>query len=192
MRFRVHPRYASGTRAAGEAIRDARAQAHRDAVEPPAPVEAALRGREFQLRVRIEDYQFPWKELGPGEDGCDANWLVGTVWVKLPDGREHEMDRDPFIQTNDLEWFVENLEMLVRERSGAAKLMPDEPGVGLTITMSDGVGTISGWVTGLEFQDIPTDLTLVQETLEQFTALAAAFPPKRPGSEPPQPPESSA
>ena len=182
VRVRAQRPYARRVRDAWIAMNDARAEAHYEAVGRPRPVEAALCGRSFHLVVRIEDYQFPWAEPDEEEEyDADANWLYAMAWVKLPDGREQRMDRDPCLETIDLQRFVDELRALVRKRSGTARLAPVEPGVGLTIKLSDREGTISGSLTDLEFHDIPTDLTRLEEGLGEFTALAAAFPRRGPG-----------
>ena len=81
------------------------------------------------------------------------------------------MDCEPCIRTVEPERFVHTLTGLVGDESGTAELAPVEYEVDWTIKLSDGKRTISGWVTELEFDDIPTDLTRIQEALEQFAAL---------------------
>ncbi|HXO07003.1 MAG TPA: hypothetical protein VN880_03185 [Solirubrobacteraceae bacterium] len=159
----------------------ARADAHYEAVGRPRPVEAAVCGSGFHLVLRVEDYQFPWTERDEEEEyDPDANWLYVTVSVELPDGQEHRTDRDPCLETLDVERFIDELTVLVRERSGTAELSGIEAGFELTIKLADGEGTINGSVADMGFHDIPTDLSRVQGALEQFTALAAAFPTRSP------------
>jgi hypothetical protein len=182
MEVLVRRRYAGRIEGAGRAISDARAKAHFEAVGRPRPVEASVCGQSFRLVVRVEDYEFPWKEPDEDEEyDPSAYWLYVTAWVKLPDGREHRMGRDPCLETLDVESFVDQLTVFVRERSGTAELSGIAAGFGVTIELSDGEGTINGWLADMEFHDIPTDLSRVQGALEQFTALAAAFPTPRPG-----------
>jgi hypothetical protein len=164
MQVLVHPRYRGRTGSVQKAaVLSARARARDGTVEPRPTEQAAIHGEDFQLVVRIDGYEY---------DG----WLFATVWVELPGGRERTLDCEPCVRTSELERFVDQLNVLVLERSGTAELAPIESEVDWTIKLFDGKGTISGWVADLEFHDIPTDLTSVQEALEQFAALATAFP----------------
>ena len=181
VRVRVHRPCARRVGDAWIAMMHARADAHYEAVGRPRPVEAAVCGSGFHLVLRVEDYQFPWTERDEEEEyDPDANWLYVTVSVELPDGQEHRTDRDPCLETLDVERFIDELTVLVRERSGTAELSGIEAGFELTIKLADGEGTINGSVADMRFHDIPTDLSRVQGALEQFTALAAAFPTRSP------------
>jgi hypothetical protein len=143
-------------------------------------VEGLLRAYYFQLRLSVEDYEFP--HFNTGRDG---NALACRIVVEDTEIGDSYLRHSPTLYNYELASFTEQLRALEREGSGQAVLgdADAESGdeFGLTITLSDGTGTLAGFVGNtagarLGFGPIDIDRSLVTDALALFDDIIETFP----------------
>jgi hypothetical protein len=139
-------------------------------------VDAGVRGHGFRLVLHVERYERPQDTTG-----SDANWLVGAVELDVGTTGAFTAKHRVSLFTSDLDRFRNELRALDRDLSGEATLHHIESQVKVTIKLTDGRGSLSGYVrehigATLGFDQITTDQTYVREALEQFDELVTAFP----------------
>ncbi len=143
-------------------------------------IEGALRSYYFQLRLSVEDYEFP--HFNTGRDG---NALACQVVVEDTEIGDSYLRHSPTLYNFELASFTEQLRALEREGSGQAVLgdgdteSGDE--FGLTISLTDGTGTLAGFVANkagarLRFGPIDIDRSLLAEALALFDDIIETFP----------------
>jgi hypothetical protein len=154
-------------------------------------VEGTLRAYYFQLRLSVEDYEFP--HFNTGRDG---NALACQVVVEDTEIGDSYLRHSPTLYNFELASFTERLRALQREGSGQAVLgdADAESGdeFGLTISLSDGTGTLAGFVGNkagarLGFGPIDIDHSFVADALALFDDIIETFPPFAATSPPTEP-----
>jgi hypothetical protein len=130
----------------------------------------------FHLTLHVERY-----ERAEDTTGSDANWLVGTVELKVGTTGAFTAKHQVSLFTPDLERFRDELRVLDRDLSGKATLHHVEGQLELVIELANGSSALRGFVreqvgATVSFDQIATDQTYVREALEQFNALMTAFP----------------
>ena len=143
-------------------------------------VEGTLRAYYFQLRLSVEDYEFP--HFNTGRDG---NALACQVVVEDTEIGDSYLRHSPTLYNFELASFTEQLRALQREGSGQAVLgdADKESGdeFGLTISLSDGTGTLAGFVGNkagarLGFGPIDIDHSFLADALALFDDIIETFP----------------
>jgi hypothetical protein len=137
--------------------------------------EVCLLGDGFRLVLRVDGYERA--ELS----GSDANWLAGEVVLTLGQARGFRANVRVSLQTVDLEQFRDELGVLDRESTGEATFEHLRSQVGVTVRLTAGKGTLSGFVREhegpeLRFQDVATDQSFVRKALRDLDAVVSAFP----------------
>jgi hypothetical protein len=143
-------------------------------------IEGTLRAYYFQLRLSVEDDEFP--HFNTGRDG---NALACEMVIEDTEIGDSYLRHNPTLYNFEIASFTEQLRALERERSGQAVLgdADAESGdeFGLTISLSDGTGTLAGFVgnkTGarLGFGPIDIDRSFVADALALFDDIIETFP----------------
>jgi hypothetical protein len=143
-------------------------------------IEGTLRSYDFQLRLSVEDYEFP--HFNTGRDG---NALACQVVVEDTEIGDSYLRHSPTLYNFELASFTEALRALERERSGQAVLgdADAESGdeLGLTISLSDGTGTLAGFVGNKAgarpgFGPIDIDPSFLADALALFHDTIDTFP----------------
>ncbi len=143
-------------------------------------VEGLLRAYYFQLRLSVEDYAFP--NFSTGRDG---NALACRIVIEDTEIGDSYLRHHPTLHTYELSRFTEQLRALQREGSGQTVLgdVDAESGdeFGLTITLTDGTGTLAGFIGNqagarLGFGPIDIDRSLVTDALALFDDIIETFP----------------
>jgi hypothetical protein len=143
-------------------------------------VEGLLRAYYFQLRLTVEDYEFP--HFSTGRDG---NALACRIVVEDTEIGDSYLRHSPTLYNFELSSFTEQLRALEREDSGQAVLgdADEESGdeFGLTITLTDGTGTLAGFLANkagarLGFGPIDINQSLLTDALTLFDDIIETFP----------------
>ena len=143
-------------------------------------IDGILRAYYFQLRLSVEDYEFP--HFNTGRDG---NALACQVVVEDTEIGDSYLRHRPTLYNFELASFTEQLRALEREGSGHAVLddADTESGdeFGLTISLSDGTGTLAGFVGNkagarLGFGPIDIDRSFLADALALFDDIIETFP----------------
>jgi hypothetical protein len=143
-------------------------------------IEGTLRAYYFQLRLSVEDYEFP--HFNTGRDG---NALACQVVIEDTEIGDSYLRHSPTLYNFELASFTEQLRALQREGSGQAVLGdPDEESgdeLGLTISLSDGTGTLAGFIGNkagarLGFGPIDIDRSFLADALALFDDVTETFP----------------
>jgi hypothetical protein len=143
-------------------------------------VEGLLRSYYFQLRLSVDGYAFP--HFSTGRDG---NALACRIVVEDTEIGDSYLRHHPTLHTYDLASFTEQLRALERDASGQAVLGdPDEESgdeFGLTISLTDGTGTLAGFVGNqagarLGFGPIDINPSLVTDALTLLDEIIETFP----------------
>jgi len=143
-------------------------------------VEGLLRAYYFQLRLSVEDYEYP--HFNTGRDG---NALACQVVVEDTEIGDSYLRHTPTLYNYELASFTEQLRTLERDGSGQAVLGdPDaESGdeFGLTISLTDGTGTLAGFVGNtagarLGFGPIDINRSFLADALALFDDIIETFP----------------
>jgi hypothetical protein len=136
----------------------------------------AVRGDGLDMTIDVEGYQFPQIE-----SGSDANWLAGTVDLRVGTTGVFTANQKLWLFAPDLQKFRDELRILDRELSGQARLKHLEGQLDVTVELANGSGTLNGVVNErigaeLSFAQIQTDQTYVRQTLHGLEALLSTFP----------------
>jgi hypothetical protein len=143
-------------------------------------VEGLLRAYYFQLRLSVEDYEFP--HFNTGRDG---NALACRIVVEDTEIGDSYLRHSPTLYNYELASFTERLRALECDGSGQAVLgdADQESGdeFGLTISLSDGTGTLHGFIGNnagarLGFGPIDINRSLVTDALALFDDIIKTFP----------------
>lgn len=143
-------------------------------------VEGLLRAYYFQLKLSIEDYAYP--HFSTGRDG---NALACQVVVEDTEIGDSYLRHRPTVYNFELASFTERLRALERDGSGQAVLGDPDPEsgdeFGLTITLSDGTGTLTGFIGNtagarLGFGPIDTNRSFLADALALFNDIIETFP----------------
>ena len=143
-------------------------------------IEGALHSYYFQLRLSVEDYEFP--HFNTGRDG---NALACQVVVEDTEIGDSYLRHSPTLYNFELASFNEELRALEREGSGQAVLgdVDTESGdeFGLTISLTDSTGTLAGFVGNkagarLRFGPIDIDRSFLTDALALFDDIIETFP----------------
>lgn len=143
-------------------------------------VEGLLRSYYFQLRLSVDGYAYP--HFNTGRDG---NALACRIVIEDTEIADSYLRHHPTLHTYQLTSFTDQLRTLQREHSGQAVLGDHEQEsgdeFGLTITLSDGTGTLAGFVGNqagarLGFGPIDINLSLVTDALTLLDEIIETFP----------------
>ena len=143
-------------------------------------IEGTLRAYYFQLRLSVEDYEFP--HFNTGRDG---NALACHVVVEDTEIGDSYLRHSPTLYNFELASFTEQLRALQREGSGQAVLGDADPEsgdeFGLTISLTDGTGTLAGFLGNqagacLGFGPIDIDRSFLADALALFDDIIETFP----------------
>jgi hypothetical protein len=143
-------------------------------------IEGTLSAYYFQLRLSVEDYEFP--HFTTGRDG---NALASQVIVEDTEIGDSYLRHNPTLHNYELSSFTEQLRALERDGSGQAVLGDPDPEsgdeLGLTISLTDGTGTLTGFIGNtagarLGFGPIDIDRSFLADTLALFNDIIKTFP----------------
>jgi hypothetical protein len=143
-------------------------------------IEGTLRAYYFQLRLSVEDYEYP--HFNTAHDG---NALACQVVIEDTEIGDSYLRHSPTLYNFELASFTERLRAVEREGSGQAVLgdADAESGdeLGLTISLTDRTGTLAGFVANkagarLGFGPIDIDRSFVADTLTLFNDIIETFP----------------
>ncbi len=145
-------------------------------------IHAILEASDLKLELLVEGYEFPQFDTGP-----DGNALLTKIELDITASREpgsFHSSQDVILYTNELQGFTDQLRALAHEQTGQATLASEEPGetLCLTITLSEGKGTIQGSLATtdatrrLTFQDIDIDHAFVHDALTSLQEITSALP----------------
>ena len=143
-------------------------------------IEGTLRAYYFQIRLSVQGYEYPHFDTGR-----DGNALACQVIIEDTEHGDSYLRHHPTLHNFELESFTEQLRTLEHERSGQATLgdadaqSGDE--LGLTISLSDGTGTLEGFVGNqagarLGFGPIDIDQSFLADTLALLHEIIETFP----------------
>lgn len=108
-------------------------------------IEGVLRAYYFQLRLSVEDYEFPHFTTGR-----ERNALACQVVVEDTEIGDSYLRHSPTLYNFELASFTEQLRALQREGSGQAVVGDADPEsgdeFGLTISLNDDTGTLAGFI----------------------------------------------
>ena len=143
-------------------------------------IEGTLHAYYFQLRLSVENYEFP--HFTTGRDG---NALACQVVIEDTDLGDSYLRHRPTIYNYELASFTEQVRALQRDGSGQAVLGDPDPEsgdeFGLTISLTDGTGTLAGFIgnqTGARLPFGPIDIvgTLLTDALALLDDIIETFP----------------
>ena len=144
-------------------------------------IEGVLRAYYFQLRLSVEDYEFP--HFTTGRDG---NALACQVIVEDTEIGDSYLRHSPTLYNFELASFTEQLRALQREGcSGQAVLGDADPEsgdeFGLSISLNDDTGTLAGFIGNkagarLRFGPIDIDQSFLADALALFDDIIETFP----------------
>lgn len=139
-------------------------------------IEANLRGDGFRLAIRAERY-----EPSGLSTGDDANWVSGEVELAVGSIGSFRGKLRVSLRTQELERFRDELRALEADYTGEATLTHLEGQFEATVRMTDGAGTLTGFVrehvgAELRFTGVGTDQSYIRAAVTEFDALVRAFP----------------
>lgn len=139
-------------------------------------VAAALGGEGATLRVRGYRYEYP--DLQTGED---ANWVSADAELLSLRAGRYVGRMTLSLRTEELASFVAELRRLDADLTGQAELSHLEDGLGATVKLTNGVGTLDAVLrthvqAELRITEVRTGQTYVRRALAEFEALSQAFP----------------
>ena len=139
-------------------------------------VQGTLRAYYFQLRLSVEDYEFP--HFNPGRD---ANALARQVLVEDTKIGNSYLRHSPTPYNFELASFTERLRALQRKGSSATPTRSPATSSAPTISLSDGTGTLAGFVANnagarLGFGPIDIDHSFLADALALSDDITETFP----------------